>query len=647
MTAVAAVRRRPLEVRLTKGRAILLLVAGFAALFLLLRGTATLPLDTDAPLFRSLNGVQDWFRANSKAWFFAFFFTPVRTGITGFVGFVTSGLTAAGWVGITSIAGALGLVFVTWRTGLLVAGAVLMIGLLGLWDPTMVTLAQMIVAVALSLLVGIPVGIMAGRSDRVLHALTPALDLMQIMPTYAYLVPLVLFFSIGAGAATIATMIYAVPPAIRLTALGIRGVPTETVEAATSLGSTGVQVLGKVQLPMARTTVGLAVNQTIMMALSMVVITAVIGAGGLGEKVLKALEAQDVGTSFDAGLAVVLLAMVLDRLTASASQVSDRRHTGAERWTRARRQALVSSGAVIAVAGLVLGLTQRWAQTFPKAYHVSFADPLNAAVGWIEHNFTFLTDWFKNVTSAWFLDPVQGLLTTAPWWLVVAFAIGLALVITGRRAAIIVGVSGVAIAALQVWEPAMETLTQVLFAVAITMVVGVTLGTGAARSSLVSQVMRPVNDALQTMPAFIYLIPAVALFQPSRFAAILAAIIYAVPAVVRLVEAGVRGVSVTAIEAAESAGTTTWQVILKVQLPMARRSLLTATNQGVVLVLAMVVVGGLVGAQALGLRVVNGVSQGKDFGLAMAAALAIVLLGVVLDRMTQGAGARTEKTTVE
>jgi glycine betaine/proline transport system permease protein len=186
----------------------------------------------------------------------------------------------------------------------------------------------------------------------------------------------------------------------------------------------------------------------------------------------------------------------------------------------------------------------------------------------------------------------------------------------------------------------METLTQVVVAVAITMAIGVTLGVGAARSDLLSRALRPINDALQTMPSFVYLLPAVALFGPTRFTAIVAAFLYAFPAVVRLVEDGIRGVPATVVEAATAAGTTRLQMIWKVQLPVARRSLLVATNQGVVLVLAMVVIGGLVGAQALGYDVVTGLQQRPDFGKGLAAGLSIVLLGVVLDRLTQGAGGR-------
>jgi glycine betaine/proline transport system permease protein len=193
----------------------------------------------------------------------------------------------------------------------------------------------------------------------------------------------------------------------------------------------------------------------------------------------------------------------------------------------------------------------------------------------------------------------------------------------------------------------METLAQVLLAVLITMIIGVFMGTWAARSPRISMILRPVNDAAQTMPAFVYLVPALALFGSTRFTAIIAAFIYAIPAVIRLTEDGVKGVSPTTIEAAQSAGSTAFQVIRKVQLPMARRSLLAATNQGVVLVLAMVVIGGLVGGGGLGYQVVAGLSQRQYFGSGMAAALAIVLLGIMLDRITQGAGARRDVKRID
>ena len=643
MTAVPFAMGGRRETQLSRGVLFGLLFAIAAILFVLLNGQWTIPHDDKAPLFTTLNGVRDWVDANRTSNpVFVYVFVPLREAIGAIDTALTFVFANLSWLGLTSIAGALGLAFVSWRTAILVVGSLVAIGLLGLWTETIQTLVLIGEAVAISLAIGVPLGVLAGRNDRFLRFVTPILDLMQIMPTFAYLSPLTLIFGIGPPAAVIATIIYAIPPAIRITALAIRGVPPTTVEAATSLGSTDSQVLRKVQLPMARRTIGLAVNQTIMMALSIIVVAALINAPGLGESIIVAIEKLQVGAAVEAGLAIVLLAMILDRLTASASQSGasgpgGRIHAG--RATLSRRTVLrISLG--IAVVGTVVGVARNAGPAFPDPWHVTFAQPIDDATRWIEINLNPATDALKNATSFALLNPLQSALTTAPFWLVIAVIAGIAWIVSGIRAGVVVAISLVLIVLLQVWEHAMETLTMVLVAVAVTMLVGITMGVWGARSKLVSSILRPLNDAAQTLPSFVYLVPAVALFGATRFTAIVAAVIYASPAVIRLVEDGVRGVSPTAIESATASGASRLQMVLKVQLPMARRSLLVAANQGVVLVLAMVVIGGLVGAQALGFDVVSGFSQRLVFGRGLAAAIGIVLLGVSLDRITQGAGQR-------
>ena len=202
-----------------------------------------------------------------------------------------------------------------------------------------------------------------------------------------------------------------------------------------------------------------------------------------------------------------------------------------------------------------------------------------------------------------------------------------------------------AIAALGLWEHAMITLASTLVAVILTLLVGVALGIWSARSDRAAAILRPMLDAAQTMPAFVYLVPALALFGPTRFTAIVAALIYATPSVIRLVDDGIRGVPASVLEAATSAGATARQLLWKVQLPVARRSILLAANQGIILVLAMVVVGGLVGGGALGYDVIVGFSKSAESGKGLAAGIAIVLLGVMLDRITQAAGARRERVS--
>jgi glycine betaine/proline transport system permease protein len=202
----------------------------------------------------------------------------------------------------------------------------------------METLAVMIVAVAASVIIGIPLGIIAGRSDRFEAAIRPILDAMQTMPSFVYLIPGVAFFGLGLVPAVIATFIYSVPPSIRLTNLGIRQVPAEVVEAGKAFGSTGRQLLFKIQVPLALPTIMAGVTQTIMLALAMVVIASLIGAGGIGLEVLRGLETRDPGRAFAAGLCIVLLAIILDRI---GQHVGARGEGGA---ARPRRVGLLAIG---------------------------------------------------------------------------------------------------------------------------------------------------------------------------------------------------------------------------------------------------------------------------------------------------------------
>ena len=638
MTAIALPARARLDPRESRRIALIgLLVAG-VLLYLVFRGTGTLPINEDSPVFRTLTDARNTIRDDRPP------LLEAIGALKGPVGWlattIINALQYVGWLGVVGLATAVGWLTGGWKLAVLALAGLMAVGALGLWDLSMATLGLTAAAVILSLAVGIPLGILAARNRRLNAFLTPILDVMQIMPAFAYLAPLTLFFGIGAGAAVIATMIYAMPAAIRITALGIRRVPATTVEAASSLGATGWQLLRKVQLPLARRVIALAVNQTIMLALGMVVITVLIDAPGLGVPIYRALSGGRVGAAFEAGIAVVILAIVLDRLTERLSvqaevtpnAVVDR---AAER--RARRIRL-GIGATVAIAAIAISLNID--PTFPSAIGISLAGGVNDAVEWIKDNLTQATEAIKTVFSVALLNPFQGVLTSSPWWLVLAFAVVLGWIVSGVRPAITAGVALVAMALLGLWEDSMVTLASVLVAILASLVIGIVLGILAARSRWFSAVLRPILDFFQTMPSFVYLLPAVALFGPSRVTGIFAALIYAVPPVIRLVEAGLRAVPATLIEAGTAAGATERQLLTKVRLPASAPALLLAVNQGIVMVLAMVVVGALVGAGALGYDVIAGFAQSEDYGKGLAAAISIVLLGIMLDRITQGAGNR-------
>ncbi len=209
-----------------------------------------------------------------------------------------------------------------WWVGTKWLGLFTLIGLIliysmGFWSSAVSTLSLVLVSSIIALIIGIPLGILASKSERASSIIRPLLDFMQTMPAFVYLIPAIILFERGAVAGTIATVIFAMPPVVRLTNLGIRQVPTDVIEAAKSLGSTGKQLLFKVQLPISLPTIFAGINQTIMLALSMVVIASMIGAGGLGQDVRTALSRVNIGFGFEAGLAVVILAMIIDRITQS------------------------------------------------------------------------------------------------------------------------------------------------------------------------------------------------------------------------------------------------------------------------------------------------------------------------------------------
>jgi glycine betaine/proline transport system permease protein len=586
----------------------------------------------------AINDIRDWIRDNRNNALFTVLFTGPRAAIDGLVDVLNGLLRSIGWPGVLAAFTALGLLAGGWRLALIQLTGFVSLGVLGLWDSSIDTLAAIVVAVGISLALGIPLGILSAGNRVFRRAITPILDVMQIMPTIAYLTPFVLFFGIGGAAAVIVTLIYAMPAAIRITELGLRDVPSATIEAGHSLGATGRQLLTKVRLPLARPALGLAVNQTLMLALSMIVITALIDAPGLGQETLRGLIRNDVGLMFQSGLAIVILAVVLDRLTERASVRLDARSQDA-------RSRLDRRVVVVIAAALVLAVLAGWAvaglRQFPEDIEVSLRRPVNDAVDWLRTNAAWLTGGLKDAVSYGILNPLQAILTSAPWWLVTGVIGGIAVLISGLRPAAVAVVCLLLILAMGLWLHAMETLLQVLAATLLTFGIGLALGILSARFDRFSAVLRPMLDAAQTMPSFVYLVPAFVLFGVGRFTAIFAAIIFALPPVIRIVEVGLRGVPPAIVDAATSAGATGWQLLTKVELPVARSALLLAANQAVILVLSMVVVGGLVGGEALGYDVIAGFSQNRLFGLGLAAGIALVLLGIMLDRVTQGAGGRT------
>ncbi|HLT57657.1 MAG TPA: proline/glycine betaine ABC transporter permease [Limnochordales bacterium] len=267
------------------------------------------------PLGNWMNAVVDWLVDN-----LAPVFRAVRHVISTFLNGTEDFLQWLPWpVVILAVALLMGRVG-GWRGALLSAAGLYLVGAMHLWDRAMTTLALMVTSVTLAVAIGVPVGILCARSDRVQAVVRPILDMMQTMPAFVYLVPALMFFGIGKVPAVFATLVFATPPAVRLTNLGIRQVAKEVVEATQSFGATPWQMLVKVQLPLAMPSIMAGINQTIMLSLSMSVLSAMIAAGGLGQEVLRGLSQVNLGRSFEGGLAIVVIAMILDRMSQTWGQ---------------------------------------------------------------------------------------------------------------------------------------------------------------------------------------------------------------------------------------------------------------------------------------------------------------------------------------
>lgn len=243
------------------------------------------------------------------------FFDALAVGVNSFIHILKNGLTVLPWWLFILIVAALALRVRGWRLAIGSSLGLLLIYDMQLWPALIDTLILVIISAFVSIVTGLPLGILAARYEKFQRLLSPILDFMQTMPSFVYLIPALMFFGLGTVPAVFATVIFAMPPAIRLTNLGIQQVPVDLVEVGEAFGSTPNQLLWKIQLPLAMPTIMAGINQTMMLSLSMVVIAAMIGAGGFGQGVLSGISQMDIGKGFENGLAVVILAMILDRLS--------------------------------------------------------------------------------------------------------------------------------------------------------------------------------------------------------------------------------------------------------------------------------------------------------------------------------------------
>lgn len=656
-------------------------------------GWGPFPPEWNLRLREPVDSFKTWVIANQTTHpIFLYFFDPISSLIDYSLRRLEAALLWLPWTVVMAGVFLLGWRAASWRVGVLGAACLFFMGAFGLWDESMQTLALMTVAVIISLLIGIPLGIVASFNQRFEAALRPVLDAMQTMPAFVYLIPVLLFFGVARVPSVVATVIYAIPPAIRLTNLGLRQVPEEVVEAARAFGSTPRQLLFKVKIPLAMPAIMAGVNQTIMMALGIVVIAALIGAGGLGREVLVSLQRLQVGKGLEAGLAIVFMAVLLDRISQAFTKPerARRRLTLLEGQGGELGPALekvfqtaydfgrrVSTGVAVGLTKLTLAVGGRRGKAngrqveqffarhaffftslaflipltgfftllnlseFPDAWRLNLYQLVDKLVAWMRDHLYEIGDTglgsgpFSDALTVYLLDSLRALfLVWLPWpAIVLGFAL-VALASGQARLAVFSAFGLVFIGLLGMWEHSMDTFSQVMVAVGLSVFLAIPLGVLAGRNDRFEMLIRPGLDFLQTIPPFVYLVPVIMLFNIGRVPGIIASVLYALPPGIRLINLGIREVDAGVIEAARAFGSTARQILFKVQFPLAMPAIMLGINQMVCMVLSMVIIAGLVGGGGLGLEAVIGLAK-NETGRGVEAGLAIVIMAIILDRITQ------------
>ena len=537
------------------------------------------------------------------------------------------------WIAVIAIVVLIGRYAKDWKLALLAGACFIYLAVFGQWDSAMVTLSSIAIAVPFGVLGGMFLGVMGFRSPAFKAIISPVLDLMQTVPIFAYLVPILILFGFGPVSAMIATIIYAMPPMVRVTLLALSQVSAEIVEFGHMAGCTSRQMLWKVLIPSAKPTLMIGVNQVVMLSLNMVIIASMIGAGGLGFDVLNALKRLRIGEGIEAGLAITLLAIALDRLSQALANrpPPEHGHVEATRNLWQRHPYLISAVLFMALTWLV-GLVLPSIQTYPEDYQITTGTFWGDTVKWININYFDQLDGFKNFLLLNIMIPVKRFLLSLPWVVVVGFVALAGLQLGGWRLGLLVGALAFFIALVGQWPKSMITVYLCGMSVMIAGSIGIPLGILAALNDRFHRFIQVVVDTLQTLPSFVYLMPVVMLFRVGDFAAMLAVIAYAIAPAVRYTDHGIRRVPPHLIEAAIAAGCTPRQILWKVRLPIALPEIMLGINQTIMMALSMLVITALVGTRDLGQEVYIALTK-ADSGRGLVAGLCVAFIAIIADRL--------------
>ncbi|TDQ80437.1 glycine betaine/proline transport system permease protein [Dongia mobilis] len=561
-------------------------------------------------------------------------------------GFITAGqdvifprLSWLGVIGAMTIAGyALGGVRVAVVSFLCFA----YLAVIGKWDSAMLTLASVALCVPIGIVCGLVFGILCFRFTWLYDwVIRPSLDIAQTMPAFAYLVPVLLLFGSGPVPAMVATVIFATPPMVRATKLALEQVPEEITSMADMFGCTRRQRLWRVMLPTAKPLLLVGINQVIMMSLNMVIIASMIGAGGLGFDVLVALRRLDIGPAMEAGFAIVVIAIALDRMSLAAAHQDGR-------WQAPPQGSFMQRHPFVVMAAAWLALTTFGGMAFdglaavPEALTFSTKTMLDEVVAWINVTFFDQIEAVKVWLLVNLLNPYKAFLLDLPWISVVAATGLLGYQLGGWRLAVLVAPLILFPVLVGLWEKTMIAVYLCSISVFFAALIGIPVGAWASTREWRNRVVTIVIDTLQTIPIFVFIIPAVMLFGIGDVSAMIAIVLFAVTTAIRYTNHGLRQVPPHLIEAARAVGCTQRQIFWRVKLPLAMPEIMLGINQTLLMGLAMLIITAMIGTRDLGQEVFIGLAK-ADIGRGLVAGLCVAFLGIVADRLIVAGAARLRR----
>ena len=519
----------------------------------------------------------------------------------------------------------------------LVFFAFLYLAIFGQWKSSMVTLSSIVIAVPVGVIIGLFLGILSYKSELLEKIITPILDLMQTIPVFAYLVPILVMFGFGPVAALIATIIYAMPPMVRTTLLALKNVDPQIKESGLMSGCTKKQLMWRVLIPTSKPTLMIGVNQVIMLSLNMVIIASMIGAGGLGYDVLASLRRLNIGAGIETGVAIVVLAIALDRLSQAFVNIKTERKKINISFLKRYSRIIILFLFIIVIYFLSTSIP--FFKSFPENLVINTSAFWESLIKYININYFDVLESFKITLLTYFMLPIKRFLLGIPWpWFVLIISIigwhygRFKLTILCLCLSLFIVFTGL-------WEKAMITIYLCGSSVIIASIIGIPLGVWAGISSRANKVLTVIIDTLQTLPSFVYLIPVVMLFRVGDFTAMLAVILYSLAPAVRYTAHGIKNINKEIVDAGLICGCSQKQILLKIKLPLALPEILLGINQTIMLALSMLVITALVGTRELGQEVYIALTK-ADIGRGLVAGLCVAFISIIADRIIKSGSDR-------